>query len=318
MVFGMSRIWGARRYRKSVSEGGEETFDIVVSDFGLRNYERVRARHVVFIMGLQTLKNQWTMRMYLEQQRQAHAWTRHAGQPSCSGFAVTFVHRAPWSYRVFMRESMLEFAYANHVVGFHAGVDIGVIATAKKRNAAATRVAGGAPKPDSQRRRGGSLAPPPRPRAAPRRMPRSVIFHALPERGGAMAARIFNALNWTDGSMDFYAYEDQVNADMAFIASLASLDGRIQIRGSLSKAALFNILRGTDYFFYPVTSRHGMIHKDTFANVVAEALALGVIVVAPRVAALPEIYSEHVHFVDPPTCPHDYTLHGAASNVDFA
>ena len=81
-------------------------------------------RHVVFIMGCQTLNNQWTQRMYLEQQRVAHAVTTPGGGGdgvgSCSGFAVTFVHRAPWSYRVFTRESGHEFAYANHVVGFNA------------------------------------------------------------------------------------------------------------------------------------------------------------------------------------------------------
>lgn len=309
-----------------------EIFDVVVSDFGLTNYERVRARHVVFIMGCQTLNNQWTQRMYLEQQRVAHAVTTPGGGGdgvgSCSGFAVTFVHRAPWSYRVFTRESGHEFAYANHVVGFNAGVEVAVVAAARQRKAdELARSPEAAPKPFAQRGRGGGgqgqgQPPPPLPPAAaaavPRRAPRSVIFHALPERGGAMAARVFSALNWTDGTMDFYAYEDQANGDTAFIRGLAERDGRVRVRGSLSKAALFSVLRGTDYFFYPVTSFRGIVHKDTFANVVAEALALGVIVVAPRVAALPEIYGEHVQFVDPPTAPRDYTVRGAAPNVDGA
>ena len=42
--------------------------------------------------------------------------------------------------------------------------------------------------------------------------------------------------------------------------------------------------------------------------------------VAPRIAALPEIYGEHVLFVDPPPSlqPRDLTAHGAAANVDAA
>ena len=37
-----------------------------------------------------------------------------------------------------------------------------------------------------------------------------------------MAARVFSALNWTDGTMDFYAYEDQANGDTAFIRASPS------------------------------------------------------------------------------------------------
>ena len=68
----------------------------------------------------------------------------------------------------------------------------------------------------------------------------SVIFHALPERGGAMALRVFQALGWSDGTIDYFAYASQSNADMDFIDSHAATDPRIRIRGSAPKAELYN------------------------------------------------------------------------------
>ena len=44
----------------------------------------------------------------------------------------------------------------------------------------------------------------------------------------------------------------------------------------------------------------GAVHFDTFSLAVAEALAAGVIVLAPRIAALPYLYEGLVVWVDPP------------------
>lgn len=88
-------------------------FDMVVSDFGLLNYHAIDARHVVFIMGCQTLIDLAVARAYIDRQR------AHYG---CAGFFVSFVHRAPWAYEAFKRAHRFEFDFANHVIGFHAGL----------------------------------------------------------------------------------------------------------------------------------------------------------------------------------------------------
>ena len=52
------------------------------------------------------------------------------------------------------------------------------------------------------------------------------------------------------------------------------------------RVALYEQLRGTDYFLYPLANRHGVVHKDTFATVVLDALVNGVVVVLPPYFAL--------------------------------
>ena len=68
----------------------------------------------------------------------------------------------------------------------------------------------------------------------------------------------------------------------------------------MGKLDLMTKMQESGFFVYGLASSQGMVHYDTFANVVAESVASGVIVLAPRIAALPYLYEGMVQFVDPP------------------
>lgn len=117
------------------------------------------------------------------------------------------------------------------------------------------------------------------------RIPRSCIFHATWDRGGIIARRVHDRLGFSSfKSFNYYTKDmlpDQSCGD---------------------KRTIFSDLSQSDYFIYPlsVTPARCVVHKDTFACVVAEALAMGVIVVSWKVAALPELYDGLVQFAEWP------------------
>lgn len=115
--------------------------------------------------------------------------------------------------------------------------------------------------------------------------PGSWIFHATFERGGAVAERVFE-----------YVRSKNPAAATAFnkVSYYApdSLD-------SLPKKELCDLLTKTDYFVYPLVLPDGMVHHDTFACCILEALARGVIVITWNVACIPEIYKNAVVALDP-------------------
>ena len=68
----------------------------------------------------------------------------------------------------------------------------------------------------------------------------------------------------------------------------------------VDKKTLFTHLAESEYFIYPLYTPYKDVHKDTFACTVAEALALGVIVVTYPLGALPEIYKDYCVWLDAP------------------
>ena len=70
--------------------------------------------------------------------------------------------------------------------------------------------------------------------------------------------------------------------------------------GSLSKERVAEILRGSEYFIYPLVTPENHVHHDTFGCVILEALSLGVIVVTWNVACIPWIYADYVVGLEPP------------------
>jgi FkbM family methyltransferase len=117
------------------------------------------------------------------------------------------------------------------------------------------------------------------------------IFHACWERGGGVAARVFSRYA-PRKTMWVAAYE---------ASESCPTDVDIQRLGSLSKADLRQHLLQCDYFVYPLVSDSGIVHHDTFACVVLEAMACGVIVVSWKSASLPEWYGQYAVLLDPPT-----------------
>jgi len=120
---------------------------------------------------------------------------------------------------------------------------------------------------------------------------RSFIFHASFERGGALACRAFDGLNFLDKKMTLCSYviEDSNYSDKYTI-------------GSKNKKDLFECLARTEYFIYPgVCSKTFMLTKETDSCVVAEALLHEVVVLAFPVGALYENYGDHVVWIPFPS-----------------
>lgn len=114
---------------------------------------------------------------------------------------------------------------------------------------------------------------------------RTMIFHAVWERGGHLAAAAFEKLGWHANGGTFHMYD--------YWGNLPN-NAAVSFHGSTDKRTLMTTLSETEYFVYPSVLPNGSIHKDTFACVVAEACAMGVIVIAFPLGALKELYGDAV------------------------
>lgn len=113
------------------------------------------------------------------------------------------------------------------------------------------------------------------------RVQRDCVFHGAWSRGGHVALRVMKELGWHDSKMHVCDYlMGRPN------------DPMIQSFGSVGKRDVFRQISKADYFIYPLAREDGETHKDTFACVVAEAMAMGAIVLTYPVAALPETYQD--------------------------
>lgn len=109
----------------------------------------------------------------------------------------------------------------------------------------------------------------------------SMVWLASWERGGDVALKVFEKLQWPSKNFfrnDYYHHSF-----------------------SQDKQSISKILSQSDYFVYPLVLQDGRVHKDTFACCVSEALAHGVIVISFGIAALKELYDGYVDFIDFPT-----------------
>ena len=118
------------------------------------------------------------------------------------------------------------------------------------------------------------------------KIPRSIIFHAVWERGGDVVEKVRQALNW---SLPILTANYDTQAE----------------KKSCDKSAVAQLLAKADYFIYPLINSnplyYDVIHKDTFGCCVSEAMYMRVVVVTWRVAALAELYTDdEVVFVDFP------------------
>lgn len=130
------------------------------------------------------------------------------------------------------------------------------------------------------------------------------IFHAVFERGGEAATRVFCGVKKDNPSMDtakFYTSDYDVSDQLKV---KHRCDG-VTVIGSMSKSELYQKLSTTKYFLYLLVLPRSYVHKDTFANSVLEAIMLGVRVVTIPAATLPELYGRYglVDFfpIDDPT-----------------
>lgn len=119
------------------------------------------------------------------------------------------------------------------------------------------------------------------------RQPRSFIFTACYERGGHTAREVHDLLTARGhcmGGMNVYSYFDT------------------NLAPSLSKRELAERLKESEYMVYPLTLQNAEVHHDTFACVILEAMACGVLVVTWDVACMRDVYGDMITLVSPPPC----------------
>ena len=144
------------------------------------------------------------------------------------------------------------------------------------------------------------------------RLPLGFIFPACLERGGAVAARVYARMRDDKVSRMIRRPRAEARATWAAYAKANRLSEAEQVgihhaagRASdvrmmrLSKEALARELLSSSFFVYGLASVGGVVHYDTFANAVGEALAAGVLVLAPPIAALPSVFGDAITWVTP-------------------
>lgn len=123
-------------------------------------------------------------------------------------------------------------------------------------------------------------------------------FHAVFERGGEVAIRCFTKVRsiFPESAQKIHVmsyYTDTI------INTQEEHEHTVEVHGSVSKNAIADILASSEYFMYPLVLPTNSVHHDTFACVILEALALGVIVVTWNIACIPHVYGDYVVGLDP-------------------
>ena len=125
----------------------------------------------------------------------------------------------------------------------------------------------------------------------PTRKPHKFIFHAAWARGGNVAIEAVRKLNYPD--TEFHAFD-------YLMATHNHQDSFFNLHNGVDKKTLFTNIAESEYFIYPLYTPYQDVHKDTFSCVVAEAIALGAIVVTYPLGALPENFGEFCQWLDFP------------------
>ena len=125
----------------------------------------------------------------------------------------------------------------------------------------------------------------------PQRKPHKFIFHASWPRGGNVAIDAVRQLPWDD--KEFHAFD-------YLMITHQHPDEFFHKHNGVDKKTLFTHIAESEYFIYPLYAPYQDIHKDTFSCVVAEAIALGAIVLTYPLGALPENFDGFCQWLDFP------------------
>ena len=117
------------------------------------------------------------------------------------------------------------------------------------------------------------------------------IFHALWTRGGDVAVQALRELDLPN--KEFHAYD-------YLMVIHGHTDDFFHNHQGADKKTVFTQVAESEYFIYPLYTPYKDVHKDTFSCVVAEALALGTIVLTYPLGALPENYKDYCVWLSPP------------------
>jgi glycosyltransferase involved in cell wall biosynthesis len=125
----------------------------------------------------------------------------------------------------------------------------------------------------------------------PVRKPHKFVFHAAWARGGNVAVKAVKELDLPDSELHAFDY---------LMATHDHKDSFFHRHNGVDKKKLFTNIAESEYFVYPLYTPYQDVHKDTFSCVVAEAIALGAIVVTYPLGALPEYYDGYCAWLNFP------------------
>ena len=125
----------------------------------------------------------------------------------------------------------------------------------------------------------------------PVKKPHKFVFHASWARGGNVAIDAVRQLDMPDKEMHGFDY-------LMTIPDFT--DSFFTRHNSADKKTLFRHIAESEYFVYPLYTPYQDVHKDTFSCVVAEAIALGAIVITYPLGALPENFDGYCAWLDFP------------------
>lgn len=116
----------------------------------------------------------------------------------------------------------------------------------------------------------------------------NLCYFACIERGFKMTLEILNQVDYKLYTNTYYQpYQHLLKQNNCIIAE------------NSAKYTILNYLKKSKYFVYPLINLdNGMIHYDTFAYVVLEALLMGVVVIAPKIGVYEELYGDAVCYIE--------------------
>lgn len=156
------------------------------------------------------------------------------------------------------------------------------------------------------------------------KQPRTIGFHARWERGGDVVQRVFDRLGWERQwgkllASDYDAHSKILTTQKSWLSEEKMV--------SIDKLEVSKLISRADYFVYPIICNScDIVQKDAFPCCIAEALALGAIVITWSLGAIPEVFGDYVQYAELPagfdtedlnTCQQDATLRSeeAVSNI---
>jgi glycosyltransferase involved in cell wall biosynthesis len=125
----------------------------------------------------------------------------------------------------------------------------------------------------------------------PIRKPHKFVFHASWPRGGNVSIDAVRQLEWED--KEFHAFD-------YLMVTHDHPDLFFNRHDGVDKKTLFTHIAESEYFVYPLYTPYQDVHKDTFSCVVAEAIALGAIVITYPLGALPENFNDYCQWLEFP------------------
>lgn len=126
------------------------------------------------------------------------------------------------------------------------------------------------------------------------------VFHATWARGGRIAYDVVDLLPWENKEIHVFDYLMNVSINWGYKKIIPEIPPYLINHGGSDKLSIFKHLAESKYFVYPLYTPYQDVHKDTFSCVVAEAIAMGCIVLTYPLGAVPEYFGNHCCWIDVP------------------